>query len=292
MKTIGFYLNKTNSKTHTVGVNGEELWAYALAKGLNNLPDIKAYVFGENMGFMPEVDIAIYFQADFIGEDVKLLGRQKNIAVMQNYEKTEEGQQRLMDKYFTFKGDKIFTTSQFYSIKHNWKLLMPCVDMDEFKSYPFDEYLKCDLFYIGNNIKDPQKTQKWLTIPNIKYGIYGNGFGRNIGWHDSVKAYSSSILNLNFGFDTSKDIITARIFQIAACKGLVCTEWTESYEKVFGDSMFYIKANDNIQLKLKEYLEVAKSEAGKRMKEKAFEIVKKDYNADIQAKILFDLIME
>ncbi len=59
---VGFYLDSILTNTHKPGVFGEELWASALVRGLREqYPDNKYYIFGNNMGYTPKVDVAIYF---------------------------------------------------------------------------------------------------------------------------------------------------------------------------------------------------------------------------------------
>lgn len=283
MIKIGLMLEKINTFTHTPGIYGDEIWANALCKGLNAIEGVEARTYGENMGYMPEVDIAIYFY--FFKGTPK---GKKNIFIFQNFTDNENhvfNTKARMEWVKTKNFDKIFTISKKYSEEYNWALLYPCVDMDFFKPQKENPKYKFELAYIGNNIKDQKKTEDWLKITGIKYGIFGNGFNKPISHIESLRVFSNSV-NLNFGFDTKKEILTARIFQISACKGTVICEYLKSYKDIFQDNMYFVY--DDPQREIRQILRNLVSAQNRN----GYEVVKNDFNCYKQGKILYDLITD
>lgn len=288
---IGLYLRKKFTFTHSVGVEGDDIWASALCKGLNKIPDVYARTYGKNMGYEGESDIAIYFHFT-LGQ--KLMGK-KNIIIFQNFriKKDQMFEDTALKIIQEQEGiDKIATISKFYSEKFGYKLLYPAVDMEFFYPKPDKSTPKIDLSYIGNNIKDQDKLEDWLLIPKVIYNISGSGFNQPITHINSLRVFNNATANLNIGFEPRKEIITARIFQIAACKGLVISEYLPEYEKIFGDSMFWVHPG-NERKQILDYLEKARNpEKKKEMTEKAYAIVKEKYSCEVQAKIFYDWVKE
>lgn len=285
---IGLYLFKIFSFTHCKGVYGDEIWARALMKGLNKIEGIECQIYGENFGFAGQSDIAIYF--NITERNNKWYGKE-NIIFHQNFWLNDEENQRRIDNILST-GFRIATISKYWADKYNWKMLYPAVDTDMFYPQKYTEKYNFDLAYIGNNIKDQQKTKDYFTIPGLKYGVYGNGFNKPISHRESLKVYSSAKANLNFGFDKKLEIIAPRIFQVAACKGLIICEYLKVYKDIFGDSMFWVE--NDVQVEIKNFLNIIKADPKRieQMKEKAFSTVLNDYSCDKQAKELWRWINE
>ena len=146
--------------------------------------------------------------------------------------------------------------------------------------------------YIGNNIKEGNKTQKYLSAQDIKYGIFGNGFNNPVGHNESLKIFCSSLTNLNYGFDPELEIITARIFQIAACKGLIMSEYLPVYKEIFGDNMLWIYNDKDIGFQIQNHIKFIKrnEKLAQKMKENCYEIIKEKFTAETQGKILWEWI--
>lgn len=290
---IAFYLDKINTYTHTPGIWGDEIYADALLKGFRkNYPEHQFYKFGNNLGFIPdEVDIAIYFQYP-----KKPFGK-KNIYVQQNYRLEPELQAKILKPYFDLKQDKdnkIATISNKFAKQYGWELLLPAVDTDVFYPVKFKQEHNFDVAYIGNNIKDETKTNQYLGVPAVKYGVFGNGFNRPITPKDSLSVYNSSYINLNFVMCPELDVLICRPYQIAGCKGFILSEWTESLEKNFGETIEYVRPGQHPSLRIKEVLASIKANPNKakEQREQAYKIVKEKYNCEVQAKKLWEWINE
>lgn len=290
---IAIYVQNINTYTHTPGVWGDEIWCDALLKGFRKqYPEHKFFKFGENMGFIPkEIDIAIYFKYP-----KKTFGK-KNIFVQQNYRLEPDLQEKMLKPYFEIKqnnDNKVATISNYMAKKHGWKLLYPAVDLETYYPKPYKEEHNFDVVYIGNNIKDENKTRQYLGIPGIRYGVFGNGFNRPITPKESLSLHTSSFINLNFVMCPELDVLICRPYQIAACKGFVVSEWTESLEKNFGNTMEYIRPGQNPSLRIKEVLEGIKKNPAKakEQREEAYKIVVNKFNCEVQAKILWEWINE
>lgn len=294
---VGLYLHKIFTFTHTSGIWGENIWALALKKGIErNYPEHKVYLFGENFGFEPEVDIAIYFHAGQYANP-KRLGRIKNIYLQQNYAEELDRQAKKVQPFINMRTDKntkVATISVELSKKHGWKLLEPAVDTDIFYPTKFDSKYNFEVAYVGNNIKDEQKTISYLRIPDLRYGVFGNGFNCPISHEDSLKVYSSSFINLNFCTRPELNVLTARSYQIAACKGFIVSEWTQGLEERFGTSIEYVRPGQDAGQRIKEVLAGIKSNPAKakEQRERAYKIVKERFNVDVQAKDLYNWIMD
>ena len=285
---IGLFLHKINTFTHTAGVWGENLWANAMVKGFEKLGHV-ATAYGENMGYFPkEVDLAIYFHSDLPSFE-NPVGKQ-NVAIFHNWNAQILLETRLKP-YLDFKG-KVATISKVLAIRHNWLFLVPCVDLDFFHSVEHDESYNYDLAFIGNAIKEPDLCVKFLSKPrkDLKYGIFGNGFNKVLSHEDSLKIYTASLANLSFTMKEcfALDGLIARPFQISACKGLVISDKLPTLMEIFGDSMLYAENSIDI-LRHIEWL-VDNSETRDKMREKAYQIVKENYNSEVSMRKLLEWV--
>jgi spore maturation protein CgeB len=202
-----------------------------------------------------------------------------------------------MKPYFNIKQDKntkIATISAKFASKYGWELLLPAVDSDVYYPVKFKQEHNFDVAYIGNNIKDETKTRQYLGVQGIKYGVFGNGFNRPITPKESLSVYNSSFINLNFVIRPDLDVLICRPYQIAACKGFILSEWTESLEKNFGNTIEYVRPGQNPSLRIKETLDKIKSNPAKAktQREEAYKIVINKFNCEIQAKNLWEWINE
>ncbi len=281
---VGFYLSAILTETHKAGVQGDEIWVNAIVKGLKELyPENEYYIFGENLGFMPETDVAIYFH-----QIKKKLGK-KNIYVQQNYNEHPEEMKKIIAWY----KDKEFvsTISAKYAKEMNWQFLFPAVDTDIFYPTKFSIDHTFDIFYAGSNIKLLTETDKLLSVPNVKYGVFGNGFNKNLETDKLKYYYSSSMLSLNIPFNSDYDVITAKPFQIALCKGIVITPETKSLREIFKDSIYLLDRKQDYHYQIRNIItELQNSQSIMLEKrEKAYKIAL-EYNYKVQAKNFWEWV--
>jgi len=290
---VGLYLSHMNSYTHTKGVFGEEILVDAYIKGLRkNYPEHTFNKYGDNMGFTPIVDIAIYFSGK-----AKNKGKQKNIYIQQNYRLENDLQAKIVKQYKDIIRDsntKVATISGKYAKEHGWYLLEPAVDTDLFYPVKFNQLYNFDVSYIGNNIKDLEKSKQYLGIQGAKVGVFGHGFNNPISHKDSLNIYTSSFINLNYVIRPELDVLICRPYQIAGCKGFIVSEWTESLEKNFGKTIEYVRPGQNPSLRIKEVLAQIKGNTSKakQQREEAYKIVLDKFNCEIQAEKLWRWINE
>lgn len=303
---IGLYLPKILTETHAEGIWGDEIWANALVKGFR-ANGHEANTFGENLGYMPKREIAINFfypKARY--------GTKRNIFIHQNFSEDDAINEARIKKTLELKseGYTIMTISKYYSDKYGWRFLAPCVDTDIFKpadttqrttsnNLPAQPETSADLLYIGNNIKNPAKTQEYLSrqyysSKGVNLLLLGRGFTKEgssrVSHTQAIGLYSSSKFNFNYGFNIKLNILTARVFQILACKGNVITESIPVLKDVFGDTILYADSKEEVCNHIKNYdnnkLEVYNNTL------MAYEKVLSEYNPTIQSNNLLESIVE
>ncbi len=127
--------------------------------------------------------------------------------------------------------------------------------------YDFDEKLKSDILFVGNNTFY-RKAPSILIKNNIPVTIYGNG------WGDKAKAkyvdnkilrkyYSSAKIVLNDTRDVMKKFgfIINRIFDVSASGGFIISDYVKEVEDIFGDSIVMYKNEDELVKLVKYYLD-------------------------------------
>ena len=282
---VGFYLSDILTNTHKPGVYGDEIWVNAIVKGLREqYPENKYYIFGNNLGYTPKVDVAIYFHR------INKKYGNSNIYIQQNYRLDKEEEKQNVGWYQDKK--HVATISGKYAKDYGWQLLYPAIDDEIYCPERFSIEHNCDIFYAGSNIKDTKTTDTLLSVPNTNYIVFGNGFGQNLSYEKLKYYYSSALLSLNIPFNAELDVITAKPFQIASCKGILVSPETPTLRRIFGDNAYLLKQQHEYQFEIIQALKDLKLNRNNivQTKKEALYNISKEYNYKIQSKLFWEWV--
>ena len=300
------------------GYIGDHMYAESMCKTLKNFPQIdSANLYTPEKLPEKKLDIMIYLNDC---EPKKELAN-KHIAYLQNsYAEGSENalkkfQQRKYDGYI-FISNKLF---QIHQKSGGEGLFLPFgVDTNFFTPVKDEKDFAFDVSYVGNDIKGEKRSTKYiLPATNFNFGLFGHwgpskrdklklafkiwkhykfpiyqekfmkiSKGR-ISQSDTPKLYSSSKINLNCTGQDSLDwgVITARIFEILACKGFVITDYSEITEKLLKGCVVFTEGDEDLINKIKYYLK--NPEKRKKIAQKGYEYAIKNASMESRMKTLY-----
>lgn len=284
---IGFYLKWDigSLKRAKGNVLGDELYARSLVSSIAELDaeyDIKLYC----PTILPseELDVMIYMNDD----KPNLSWAKKSVLYLQNGygegadNKLAELRKNHYDGY-AFISRKLLALHQ----KDGFQgIFLPFgVDTDVFNPKAIEEKYVFDAAYVGNDIKGVERTEAYLEpaldfnfglygnwkIPKSRFRIWRNWFQSHANYKKKFEAisrgkisqedlpvlYSSSKINLNCAIEdcVQWDVITLRTLEVLACDGFLISDRVASAEELFGDFIVFTDGHEDLQAKIKYYLE-------------------------------------
>lgn len=279
---IIFYKNTHGNKK--TGIWGEEIVSYDIAEGLRNQGvDCDIYAMEDEFTRKP-LDVAIYL-TDFVPKEFLYSIAKKNILWIQGFNYDYNGKIIDLDEIYKKNKDNyniIMTASKVLADKYKLPFIVPPVNMKKF--HHVEARQKYDVAWVGNLIKPPEVTKKFLSpFRHFNYYLAGGDFGK-VSHDEFLKNVSESKINLHFGFEESVtwDMVTGRPFYLSACKAFTLMDKVPFFMEHFSDAMEFTNGGDGEKTKIEFYLEHDKPR--KEMAEKAYHIVRKNFTSDIIAK--------
>ncbi len=147
---------------------------------------------------------------------------------------------------------------------------------------------KNKVLYVGNAHKGMREAVKYALNENIEVSVYGNFWenyiekkyikGLYIDNNELNKYYSNAEIVLNDTISEMKEngFISNRIFDVAACKGFLISDYMPEIEKIFGDAIPMYKNQKELKNLIEYYLN--HPEKRREKAEKAYNIVAQKYN--------------
>jgi len=247
-----------NSINNGANVQGDELVARLWVKNLNNDERVtKAYLNGDNS---IKYDISITFSPMInCTNGYKILYLQ-NIFPKPQFIGTKEVYDKVKNLYNNF----IFPSDGLRKDCGDGFVCQFATDPDLFFPQQIKKEFEHNCCFVGNNIRDPETTQKYITsAKNHGLFIYGNQSGWNsphcygkISLQDESYLYSSSKICLNAHLKEHLEYgsFNFRIFNILACKGFIISDWSPFLEKEFYNCMVFTDGYKDLEDKIEYYL--------------------------------------
>ena len=284
---IGFYMgwNKNNSKGDVIG---DELLAEALCREWRKDESVEsAELYAPNFPVMRLLDVMIYL------EDKVPPTRQwarKHVLYWQSAAH-EETAEELFQRFYSWKYDGyLFFSEPLFSqhVRAGFKgLLLPFgVDADLFYPRGEDIRYRCDVSYVGNDIKGTERTMRYLyPATEFDFALFGNWkiqrhrfrFWKNLELERSLPPYkklfeklsrgriaeeevpllySNAKVNLNCSMQKAVEwgVVSLRVYQILACKGFLISDPIPAAEKQLRGKVVFSDGEHDLTEKIKYYL--------------------------------------
>ena len=311
MIAIGFYIKWDKfSLTNKGNVVGDELLAESLAKAINQqYPHIQAQTYAPNFLPTQPLDAMIYLNEV---EEILPIAR-KNIFYFQNG--FPDTQTHFPTEYI-HNFDALFCFSQKMLDEYAHKISIPYiyvpfgVDTDLFfpreeilpqsPQYAQAQHYKCDVAYIGNDIKGEEATMRYLyPALNFDFGLFGNWHiprSRFKLWKNFKKLspyqkpferisrgkipqewvpylYSNTKINLNCTMQSciEWDVITLRTLEVLACKGFLISDKVPSATTILKDCLVFTEGGNDLIEKIRYYLD--NQNKARKIAQKGYEYV-------------------
>jgi spore maturation protein CgeB len=174
------------------------------------------------------------------------------------------------------------------------------VDTDMFQPALTGEKYSCEVAYIGNDIKGPERTALYIEpATRFDFALYGNW---DINWISNIKfwkvlpyqrkfarltrgripqedvplLYSRAKININCTAQdcVDWDVITLRTFEVLACRGFLISDRVPSAETELQDAIVFTDGGKDLEEKIRYYL--ARPDERANMAEKGYEYVRKN----------------
>ncbi|MBO4401968.1 MAG: glycosyltransferase [Selenomonadaceae bacterium] len=310
---IGFYMKYAkHSLTSRGNVLGEEIYAETMCRLLKNSGFAgQAELYAPNYLPKSRQDIMIYLS------DTPLVPEwaDKHILYLQNgYADSKKQLEKLYsfgyDAYM-FISDKLLDIHRGRSLKPG--LFLPFgVDTSVFYPREHDERLKCDVAYVGNDIKGKERTLKFLyPAINFDFALYGrwsliypNEVWKNERYQLKFAQkcrgkipqeyvpvlYSTASINLNCTIQDliDWDTITLRSWEVLACKGFLISDGSPHSVKNLSDYIVFTDGGYDLHKKIKYYL--AHPEERKAYAERGYKYVLEHETIEARMKELIDFL--
>lgn len=279
---IGFYVKwAKNSLTAQHGnVVGDELYGEAMCRVLRQMPEIaEAELYAPNYLPKEKLDIMIYLNDN----PIIPFWADKHVLYMQNGYSGNSANQ--LKQFHSLGYDAyVFIAKGLLKLhrKNSRKpgLFLPFgVDTKVFYPRPYDERLKCEVAYVGNDIKGKERTTRFICPAlNFDFALYGNWKLQypNEVWknepyqiHLAEKSrgkipqeyvpvlYSTAQVNINCTLQDciDWDVITLRTFEVLACKGFLISDGSPAAIKNLSGCVVFTDGGQDMYDKIKYYLQ-------------------------------------
>lgn len=252
---------------------GDEYMGMFLRRGLLKLPEIK---YCELFNKYPDdkLDVIVYLNK----EKPDRKKAKKHVIYLQHA--YHEGSDRALKELLSYNFDGyMFAAKKLLDYHRSLGcegIYMPfATDPDFFKpSLPQDKY-KFEVAYVGNNIKGPERTIKYIyPARRFKFGLFGNWKFRTFkGWpwyrmfsrppsmgqiemDDLPSLYSSAkiVLNCTSQEHADWDTVIGRIYDVMACNGFLISDEIPTAREKFGDIIEFSKGGKDLTDKIEYYL--------------------------------------
>ena len=319
---IGLYLMwSKGSLTRKQGnVLGDELIAESLCRVLRQMPAVaEAELYAQNYLPKEKLDIMIYFNITPPVPD----WADKHVLYMQNgYTKnclSSSGSLNMMKYFHTLGYDAYMFISKGLLELHRQSNPKPALflpfgaDTSVFYPRARDDRFKCEVAYIGNDIKGKERTTDFiLPALDFDFALYGNWqipftnevwknypyqlyFAQKsrgkIPQEDVPTLYSTAQINLNCTLQDciDWDVITLRTFEILACKGFVISDGSPAVIKELSDCVVFTEGGYDLQEKIRYYL--AHPEERAAYAERGYNYVLKHATVEARASKLMEFLL-
>jgi spore maturation protein CgeB len=132
--------------------------------------------------------------------------------------------------------------------------------------HPSDVEPEYDRAFVGNSRGMERKCVSWCAKHKIPLRVWGNDWKQQFEDDDNVitsgsvendkvaDIYRNSRVVLNDHWDDMREsgFVNNRIIEALCCGSIVITDYSESYEKLFGDCLLYYRDEEDFQLKIRE----------------------------------------
>lgn len=313
---VGFYIrwDKNSAGKYNFNVIGDELYANAMCRVLMQMPQIaKAELYAPNYLPTEKLDIMIYMNDTPLNED----WADKHVLYLQNgYKENSEEVLKILHTYgydgYMFIANKLLDIHRRSSQRPG--LFLPFgVDTSLFYPRPYDERFKCEVAYVGNDIKGLERTKKFLCPAlNFDFALYGNWQVWNvldvcknypyqlqfkqisrdkIPQEDVPALYSTAQININCTLQDciDLDVITLRTFEVLACKGFLISDGSPVTIKELSDCVVFTEGELDMHYKIRYYLE--HPEERRAYAERGYDYVLKHATIEARAKELVEFLL-
>lgn len=187
------------------------------------------------------------------------------------------------------------------------KPMLLCADVEKF--FPQETELKYEKVFVGNARSEQRNVVTWCDEHDIPLHLWGRVRGQN-SWHNFLKEdtkvivegpmentalpdlYRSSKIIFNDHYTDMREegFINNRILEALSCGRPVLSDYSEEFEKLFGDSLVYYHDEEDFFEKIK-WLE----EHAEEQKEKVLAIwpkLQEEYSFAARAKELDEIVKE
>lgn len=316
--TVGFYMqwdkNSSNSNKYKFTVFGDELYANAMCRVLRKIPQIaKAELYAPNYLPTEKLDVMIYLNDTPLNPD----WAKKHVLYLQNG--YSAGSQETLKRLYSYGyNGYMFIANGLLDIHRRESqrpgLFLPFgVDTDLFYPRPYDERFKCEVAYVGNDIKGLERTRKFLCPAlNFDFALYGSWQVWNkieiwendpyqlqfaqisrgkIPQEDVPALYSTAQININCTLQDciDWDVITLRTFEVLACKGFLISDGSSTTIKELSDCVVFTDGELDMYSKIKYYL--AHPEERRAYAERGYDYVLKHATIEARAKELVEFLL-
>ena len=322
---IGLYINGAkNSLDSKSNVLGEELLGEAICRALTKIKNVKSAVLYA-CNYLPDrkLDFMVYLNDTEPNTD----WARRHILYMQNA--YQEGSDLALRRFQKIKYDGYaFISKRLLNIHINdgYKgIYLPFgVDTDFFYPRAKDKSLSFEVAYVGNDKGQYRTTNYICPALNFDFGLFGNWYlsrrktsplrklkfwkkRRPVPEYRKMLAnvsrgkipqeqvpilYSSANVNLNYTTQDSVDwgVITARTFDVLACKGFLISDKTSYAETLLKDCVVFTEGGDDLVEKIRYYINNPKKT--EEIAQNGYEYVIKNGSIDSRAQELFNYMQE
>lgn len=252
---------------------GDEYMALFIRKELLKFPEVE---YCELFNKYPEVklDVIVYLNK----ENPDRTKAKKHVVYFQNaYPEGNDNVLKELQGYdfdgYMFAAKKLLEYHRFLGYQG---IYLPfATDPDFFKPVlPQDKY-RFEVAYVGNNIKGPERTIKYVyPALSFKFGLFGNWKLRTfkdwpwrrlifrpishgqISMKDLPVLYSSAkiILNCSIQQHAEWDTVIGRIYDVMACNGFLISDEIPAAKNKFGNIIEFSQGGKDLVEKIKYYL--------------------------------------
>lgn len=146
------------------------------------------------------------------------------------------------------------------------EVMHQCTDPNIFKPNK-DKNFQHEILFLGNSRKVFRKALKYLLPTKYNLSVYGTLWediieekyiqGKHVENKEVYKYYANADIVLNDHWDSMREngFISNRIFDVLACNGFILTDDVGGLQELFGNSIITYSSKDELENKIKYYLE-------------------------------------
>jgi spore maturation protein CgeB len=286
---LGFYVKWTKDSLSAKGnVVGDELLAESFCRALRKFDDVEEVSsYAPNAPIKRPLDAVIYLNDN---PPCRKWGK-KHILYLQSGYEFPDTIEKFLQRFYehNYDGYIFFAKPLLDAHEKNGRegIYLPFgVDTAAFSPRDESDKYKCEVSYVGNDIKGTERTMRYL-YPALAFdfALYGNWeiprhrfrFWKNrnldrglppykkafrdrsrgrIPQEDVPVLYSSSRINLNCTLQSCAewDVITLRAYEVLACKGFLITDKIPSAESILKGKAVFTDGGDDLVEKIRYYL--------------------------------------